>query len=69
MMINAICRNSEEIPRINSESQFNTQGPSKIPVTNMPMIRGILNFWHSAAMARPSKNTNDSDVNIFIFLL
>ena len=69
MMISAICRNSEEIPRTESESQFNTQGPNKIPVSSIPMIRGILILWHNAAMASPSKNTNASEVNMFSFLL
>ena len=43
MMIRAICLSSEDIPKIESESQFNPHGPKTIPVISIPMIRGILN--------------------------
>ena len=42
MIINAICRSSEEMERMDGESRLSIWGPSTIPVISMPMIRGSL---------------------------
>ena len=64
MMMSAIWRNSDEIDRMESSSQFSTYGPIKMPVSSMPMMRGRPIRLHSAAAAKPSRNTSASDVNI-----
>ena len=65
MMISAICRRSDEMERMDGSSRLNTYGPSRMPVTSIPMILGRRIFWHSAAMARPNRKMNARDVNIF----
>ena len=64
MMISAICRRSDETDRMDGSSQFSTYGPSRMPVSSIPMMRGKCSCWHSAAMASPMRKTSASDVSI-----
>ena len=64
MMIRAICRRSEETDSTESSSRFRTYGPSKMPASSMPMIRGSFSFSKTDARSRPDRKISASDVNI-----
>ena len=64
IMMSAIRRRSDEMDKMESSSQFSTYGPIRMPVSSMPMMRGRPIRLHSAAAARPSRNTSASEVNI-----
>ena len=65
MIISAIWRSSEEMPRIDGSSRFSTYGPSTMPVTSIPIILGNPIRSQIAAMARPARKINASEVNMF----
>ena len=65
MIINAILRSSAEIDKIDESRKSSTYGPSTIPVTSIPIMRGSFNFWHIAAIQSPTKKISANDVNIF----
>ena len=64
IMMSAIRRRSDEMDKMESSSQFSTYGPIRIPTSSMPMMRGRPIRLHSAAAARPSRNTSASEVSI-----
>ena len=64
MMMSAICRSSDEMDRMDASNAFSTQGPSRMPVTSMPMMRGRCSCWQSAAMASPTRKISARDVSI-----
>ena len=68
IMISAICRSSDEMDKMDASSQFSTYGPSTMPVSSIPIMRGRPHFWQIAAMPSPSKKINASDVNIIKIL-
>ena len=65
MIISAIWRSSEEMPRIDGSSRFSTYGPSTMPVKSIPIILGSPIRSQTAAMARPARKINASEVNMF----
>ena len=64
MIISAIFRSSAEIPRICGSSRSRTNGPSRIPATIMPTIRGRRIFSQIAASDSPARRMSDRDVGI-----
>ena len=64
MTISAIFRSSAEIPRICGSSRSRTNGPSRIPATIMPTIRGRRIFSQIAASDSPARRMSDRDVRI-----
>ncbi len=53
------------MPRIDGSSRFSTYGPSTMPVKSIPIILGSPIRSQIAAMARPARKINASEVNMF----
>ena len=64
IIISASFLNSDEIESIDGSRKSRTYGPNTIPVTSIPIIRGILSFWQIAPIASPTKKISDNDANI-----
>ena len=58
IMISAIFRSSDDIPRILLSNRFNTYGPRITPVANIPNKLGSLHFWQSHPMDIPTIRIN-----------
>ena len=69
IIMSAICRNSDDIDRIDGSNTFNTYGPKTMPVISIPIMRGSFHFWQIAAVDSPIKNIKASDVNMKILLI
>ena len=63
--MNSLDKYRKEIDKIDESRKSSTYGPSIIPVTSIPIMRGSFNFWHIAAIQSPTKKISANDVNIF----
>lgn len=54
IIIRAIFRNSDDIPKILPSIRLRTYGPRTIPVSNIPSKLGSFIFWH----IHPHRHTN-----------
>lgn len=69
MMIRAIFLRSPDIAKILGSNRFKTQGPSIIPVSNMPIRLGSFSFWQIYPRDIPNNNINDMLNNMYVISL
>ena len=64
IIIRAICRNSDEMERMEGLSRLSAYGPRAMPVSSMPTMRGNLSSWHRAAIASPARKIREREASM-----